>query len=174
MATVRDNRLRDTHAALEGTYHKWSEPLEILVNSVVKRLHTGEDYNCRCFPEPADSPVEAERKYIPAHSLEAIPEISNTDINTFLENRLVDNVSDEVRLRNPSLESTHLKAIWNYTNPSIAEKLNKGTREGLSTPFNRAFKRVLDASLARLPDYPGVSYRHILVKEMILDSFLKK
>lgn len=42
--TVKDNRVREEHADLEGETFSWDAPPE--------PGHPGEDYNCRCFAEP--------------------------------------------------------------------------------------------------------------------------
>lgn len=42
--TVKDNRVREEHAELEGETFSWDAPPE--------PGHPGEDYNCRCFAEP--------------------------------------------------------------------------------------------------------------------------
>ena len=42
--TVRDNRVRDAHAALEGKRFSWKEG--------ANGLFPGQDYQCRCFADP--------------------------------------------------------------------------------------------------------------------------
>ncbi len=58
---------RDSHAALEGTYHAWNNPPKIYRHAkgglALARLHPGRDYNCRCWAEPALGPEMAEREY---------------------------------------------------------------------------------------------------------------
>lgn len=56
---VGGSRTRDTHLALEGTYHDWNNPP--LING--KACHPGDDYNCRCWAEPATGPEAAEKEY---------------------------------------------------------------------------------------------------------------
>lgn len=46
--TSRDERVRESHRALEGTRHKWDEPPVVDGQAV----HPGESYNCRCSSEP--------------------------------------------------------------------------------------------------------------------------
>ncbi|MCL2154176.1 MAG: minor capsid protein [Leptospirales bacterium] len=55
---VGDSRTRDTHLALEGTYHDWNNPPAI----DGRALHPGMDFNCRCWQEPA-TPEMAEKEY---------------------------------------------------------------------------------------------------------------
>lgn len=43
--TARDNRVRDSHAELEGTKHSWDDPPP-------DTGHPGDDINCRCQGEP--------------------------------------------------------------------------------------------------------------------------
>lgn len=47
--TSRDERVRDSHARLEGKHFEWSDPPDV--------GHPGEDYQCRCYPEPDLSPI---------------------------------------------------------------------------------------------------------------------
>ncbi len=56
---VGDSRTRDTHIALEGTFHSWDNAPMI----DGRKCHPGDDYNCRCWAEPALGPEAAERKY---------------------------------------------------------------------------------------------------------------
>lgn len=42
--TVKDNRVRDEHAELDGQTFSWDDPPE--------PGHPGEDYQCRCYSEP--------------------------------------------------------------------------------------------------------------------------
>lgn len=54
--TTGDGRVRDLHSMLEGTYHEWKKPP--MING--KRCHPGDDYNCRCWAEPAFGPEKAQ------------------------------------------------------------------------------------------------------------------
>jgi len=47
--TSRDERVRATHATLEGKHFEWNDPPEV--------GHPGEDYQCRCYPEPDLTPI---------------------------------------------------------------------------------------------------------------------
>lgn len=42
--TAGDERVRDSHARLEGTTQSWDDPPEV--------GHPGDDYECRCYAEP--------------------------------------------------------------------------------------------------------------------------
>lgn len=60
-------KTRDSHLALEGTYHTWDNPPMVQSGRTLRPLNPGEDYRCRCWPEPALGPEAAEREYeIPA------------------------------------------------------------------------------------------------------------
>ena len=48
--TSRDERVRTTHARLEGTLQSWDDPPPV---GGGRHLHPGEDFNCRCTAEPA-------------------------------------------------------------------------------------------------------------------------
>jgi SPP1 gp7 family putative phage head morphogenesis protein len=61
--TVGDNLTRDNHAVLDGTYHEWNNPPLIMSGNSARRMHPGEDYNCRCWAEPAFGPEDADRHY---------------------------------------------------------------------------------------------------------------
>lgn len=50
--TVKDNRVRDEHAALDGQTFSWDDPPE--------PGHPGEDFQCRCFSEPIMPGTEEE------------------------------------------------------------------------------------------------------------------
>jgi len=55
-----DNLTRDTHRALDGTYHDWDNPPVVTSGRKARRCHPGEDYNCRCWADPAyRNPAEA-------------------------------------------------------------------------------------------------------------------
>ena len=47
--TSGDERVRDSHKALEGKKCSWLDPPE---NSDGRKCHPGEDYNCRCIGRP--------------------------------------------------------------------------------------------------------------------------
>ncbi len=49
---TNDDRTRATHAALDGTFHRWDDPP--LVGD--RNLHPGEDFQCRCIAVPAFAP----------------------------------------------------------------------------------------------------------------------
>lgn len=62
--TVGDPSTRDSHSALEGTYHEWKNPPKVLrANGTVVSMHPGDDFNCRCFAEPAFGEEFAEKEY---------------------------------------------------------------------------------------------------------------
>lgn len=46
--TSRDELVRDSHRALEGTTQSWDEPPTV----GQRQVHPGEDYNCRCSADP--------------------------------------------------------------------------------------------------------------------------
>lgn len=48
--TSRDRRTRPLHRALEGTFHRWTDPP--IAGERGERAHPGSIYNCRCIPEP--------------------------------------------------------------------------------------------------------------------------
>jgi SPP1 gp7 family putative phage head morphogenesis protein len=47
--TSLDERVRPSHARLEGTTQSWNDPPE---TDGGRQVHPGEDYNCRCTAEP--------------------------------------------------------------------------------------------------------------------------
>lgn len=49
-STSGDERVRERHAALEGTIHSWADPP--VTNEAGDRNHPGEDYQCRCTADP--------------------------------------------------------------------------------------------------------------------------
>lgn len=57
--TVRDGRVRDKHAAVtvKDRYFEWSKPPAAGVRG--NNVHPGEDFNCRCWAEPAFGPEPA-------------------------------------------------------------------------------------------------------------------
>ena len=59
---VGDNKTRDRHSDLEGTYHKWGNPPIVDLLSG-RKADPGGDYNCRCHAEPALGPEMADREY---------------------------------------------------------------------------------------------------------------
>ncbi len=52
--TSRDERVRASHRELEGTKHSWDDPPTV----GQRQVHPGEDYNCRCTPDPVIPGVE--------------------------------------------------------------------------------------------------------------------
>lgn len=55
--TSLDERVRHSHAQLEGTRHSYDKPPRVGARNV----HPGEDYNCRCTPEPVIEGIEPEK-----------------------------------------------------------------------------------------------------------------
>jgi len=47
--TARDKDVRRIHKALEGTFHRWSDPP--IAGERGELAHPGQIYNCRCWPE---------------------------------------------------------------------------------------------------------------------------
>lgn len=64
--TVGDDKVRSTHAELNGTVRKWADSPD-----------PGEDYNCRCWAEPISNSIEKEELEPPKIE---IPKIPGTDI----------------------------------------------------------------------------------------------
>lgn len=54
--TSRDERVRASHRQLEGTTQSWDSPPTV----GARQVHPGEDYNCRCTPEPKIDGLEPE------------------------------------------------------------------------------------------------------------------
>lgn len=48
--TSGDGAVRETHAALEGTYVRWDKPPK--ADPGLDPYHAGQGPNCRCYPEP--------------------------------------------------------------------------------------------------------------------------
>jgi len=48
---VTDGATRDNHYIMNGTYHDWQNPPEVGLHG--EKRHPGEDWNCRCWAEPA-------------------------------------------------------------------------------------------------------------------------
>ncbi len=48
---VNDGHTRDNHYMFNGTYHDWNKPPAVGANGECR--HPGEDFNCRCWAEPA-------------------------------------------------------------------------------------------------------------------------
>lgn len=49
--TAGDERVRDRHRELEGTFHSWDDP-PIVDERSARREHPGGDYQCRCIAQP--------------------------------------------------------------------------------------------------------------------------
>ena len=54
--TKHDERVRDSHAVLDGRVFDWADPP--VVNALGERRHPGQDFNCRCLAYPV-SQLEA-------------------------------------------------------------------------------------------------------------------
>lgn len=54
--TSLDEAVRPSHAQLEGTRHSWDDPPTV----GSRQVHPGEDYICRCTPEPIIEGIEPE------------------------------------------------------------------------------------------------------------------
>lgn len=50
-SSSRDQRVRERHAQLDGTKHRWDTP-PIVDTKTGRRAHPGEDYRCRCVALP--------------------------------------------------------------------------------------------------------------------------
>jgi len=48
--TVKDERVRETHAELDGETFSWDDPP--VINEAGERGHPGDDIQCRCYAEP--------------------------------------------------------------------------------------------------------------------------
>ena len=70
--TMEDERVRDRHRKVDGKYFAWNDPPA--VGSKGERLHPGEDYNCRCWAEPAFGPEYADVTTTAEPSAAADPE----------------------------------------------------------------------------------------------------
>ncbi|EMK12876.1 MULTISPECIES: phage minor head protein [Leptospira] len=46
-------RTRDQHLKLDNTFHRWDKRPKILYGTKTCECHPGEDWNCRCWAEPA-------------------------------------------------------------------------------------------------------------------------
>ncbi|MBN2824934.1 MAG: minor capsid protein, partial [Campylobacterales bacterium] len=66
--TIGDGGVRDSHSALEGTYHTWDQKPKVYRagkhGGGIVSVHPGEDFNCRCWAEPALGKDDADREYI--------------------------------------------------------------------------------------------------------------
>ena len=60
----KDNVTRDSHMSLDGTYQDWNNPPTIRRGKGTAQVHPGEDYNCRCWAEPASDESAAENRPI--------------------------------------------------------------------------------------------------------------
>jgi SPP1 gp7 family putative phage head morphogenesis protein len=56
--TSRDERVRPGHARLEGQVYRWDDP-PIVDEPTGRRAHPGEDFQCRCTPEPIFEQIAA-------------------------------------------------------------------------------------------------------------------
>lgn len=86
--TSRDGDVRDSHAAMEGKFVKWSEPPTLDGFAA----HAGECVNCRCYPEPvipqetegrtyeSPLPTEVEVRKDPQKGLLSSWEVNNKQI----------------------------------------------------------------------------------------------
>jgi len=68
--TKRDNRVRDSHRALHGTVHKWSEPPAEWYMTKSRGIvytgrycHPGESYGCRCTASPVFD-IDIAKRYL--------------------------------------------------------------------------------------------------------------
>jgi SPP1 gp7 family putative phage head morphogenesis protein len=65
--TVRDGRVRDEHAALNGKYFTWKKPPP--AGPKGEPAHPGETYRCRCWAEPAFGPEYEDKNQTPEDPL---------------------------------------------------------------------------------------------------------
>ena len=56
--TMEDQRVRDRHQHVNGKYFEWKNPPAAGTNG--EHIHPGDDYNCRCWAEPAFGPEYAD------------------------------------------------------------------------------------------------------------------
>jgi SPP1 gp7 family putative phage head morphogenesis protein len=73
--TQKDGRVMDMHAHLEGTKQRYDDPP--VTNENGDRNNPGEDYNCRCFSEPALPDTEADS---PQERLAALIKIQERNV----------------------------------------------------------------------------------------------
>lgn len=149
--TASDGGVRDSHYMLEGTYHPWNSPPKIWRagkhGGGIVRLHPGEDYNCRCWAEPALSEADADREYIEGRVLpEGAPKKSGTGENS-ISDRMIINIFDK------ELRENFNKALGIYDGV-----LNIDT-SGIRNPLKVMKMTVNDPYLQRAAGYysPGES-----------------
>lgn len=79
--TMADGDVRDSHRFLEGTFHRWDKLPDVPRASkggyYTVRLYPGQDFNCRCFAEPALGPEAADREYRPGAENLSTPDVDN-------------------------------------------------------------------------------------------------
>ncbi|HPA70780.1 MAG TPA: minor capsid protein [Spirochaetota bacterium] len=57
---LKDGRVRDAHAEVSGKFFDWKNPPNVGVND--NPVHPGEDFNCRCWAEPAFGPEQEDAR----------------------------------------------------------------------------------------------------------------
>lgn len=65
--TMKDGRVRDSHAALNGRYFEWKNPPA--AGPKGEPGHPGDTYRCRCFAEPAFGPEYEDKNPQPENPL---------------------------------------------------------------------------------------------------------
>lgn len=175
---VGDKRTRDLHLALEGTFHYWNDPP--VING--RKCHPGDDFNCRCWAEPAFGPEDAEKEfgqelpsdYFTSGRITAEP-VNWSNENDFRQRIIID--INDAALKNKVESSLADLAKVIQLNPNTLAKPLVITQRKLK---DNAIKGEFSRSIISLNDYETTNltiyheFFHFLNSTQNLDSKLKK
>ena len=185
--SVGDNKTRDMHLALEGTYHDWGNPP--VVNDKGKRAHPGEDYNCRCWAEPALGPESAEKEYkgpIDDNYFENIrpgkepgAEPAQWGKSGSIEERMVIDIQDASLKQSVGNMVNELNKVLGIDPKRIDKALTVAERRGLVDNANGAYshksKVIMIDPKAPFPESTFIhEYMHYLDANLLKDDKTKK
>ena len=124
--TQSDRHVRDTHARLEGTYHRWDDPPDVpsKKGGPIRKLHPGKDYRCRCWADSAAGEHEADRKYedpLPHEIKQSVYEFK--PVATIKE---AEQYAMSLGVKNPQYKNRDNIDMANYANKVLTQYKNAG------------------------------------------------
>lgn len=155
-STCKDERVRHSHAKLEGQVFSWKHPPSV--------GHPGQDFNCRCVAIPVFDNEEiaslAKNTDIQAskEELELSGFIGASTFNVVNEHLQQANV--KAAMMNYGLSRHEALSIISYTS-ALYERLNKSLRTGKASQSELHFARGLDKALDKMPVYSYTTYRTV-------------
>lgn len=174
---VGDKRTRDLHLALEGTFHYWNDPP--VING--RKCHPGDDFNCRCWAEPAFGPKDAEKEfgkelpndYFTSGRIASVP--VNWSNESDFRQRIIIDINDAALKNKVELSLADLAKVIKLSPDKLSKPLvitQKKTKNIVKGEFTRSSISINDYETTDLTVYH--EFFHYLDSTQSIDKKLKK